>query len=114
LEEINFKFQNLHIADNMAENRTVSKKKINKPPVFSGIRNELKGFLTVVDLNFENDPDLFADDRAKIRYIISFLSGDPLIWAANLRKLVVHSLITWKNLKRSSKLIMAIQKWMLS
>ena len=67
----------------MAEQQV--RRKINKPPIFSGIRKDLKGFLTIVDLNFENDPDSFPDDRSKTRFIISYLAGDPLDWAANLR-----------------------------
>ena len=83
MEELNQRLENLHIeVNNMAEPQ---KRKINKPPPFSGIRKELKGFLTIVDLNFEDDPESFADDRAKVRFIMSYLAGDPLIWAANLR-----------------------------
>jgi len=62
------------------------KRKINKPPPFSGIRKELKGFLTIVDLNFEDNSEAFADDTAKVRFIVSYLRGDPLLWAANLKE----------------------------
>jgi len=85
--EINIRLENLHIRENMAEaNVAQRKKRVNKPPIFSGVRKELKGFLTIVDLNFEDEPEDFPDDRSKIRFIMSYLSGDSLDWASNLKK----------------------------
>ncbi|MBE6133033.1 MAG: hypothetical protein E7180_06615 [Erysipelotrichaceae bacterium] len=70
----------------MAEANIVQRKKrVNKPPIFSGVRKELKGFLTIVDLNFEDEPEDFPDDKSKIRFIMSYLAGDPLDWASNLK-----------------------------
>jgi len=61
------------------------KRKINKPPIFKGERKEVKGFLTIVNMNFEDTPEDFPEDRSKVRFKTSFLKGDPLNWASNLQ-----------------------------
>jgi len=83
VEELNIRLRNLHIED-MAERGREEKRKVSKPPIFNGERKELKGFLTIVNMNFEDTPDDFPDDRSKVRFITSFLRGDPLNWASNL------------------------------
>jgi len=76
VEELNIRLRNLYIED-MAEQRE-EKRKVSKPPIFNGERKELKGFLTIVNMNFEDTPDEFPDDRSKVRFITSFLRGDQL------------------------------------
>ncbi len=34
----------------------------------------------------ESNPQGFPDDQTKIKFIISFLIGDPLDWVSNLRR----------------------------
>jgi len=57
---------------------------INQPPIFTGKKKELDGFLTRVELVFRNRPTVYNNDRVRIDYVISYLSGKPLDWASNL------------------------------
>jgi len=83
VEELNIRLRNLHIED-MVECGREEKRKVSKPPIFNGERKELKGFLTIVNMNFEDTLDDFPDDRSKVRFITSFIRGDPLNWVSNL------------------------------
>ncbi|OUM62325.1 hypothetical protein PIROE2DRAFT_11426 [Piromyces sp. E2] len=57
VEELNHRLRNLHIEE-IAER-----------------------FLTIVNMNFEDTPDAFPNERSKTRFVTSFLKGDPLDWA---------------------------------
>ena len=110
MEELNIRLRNLHIED-MAKRGREEKRKVSKPPIFNGERKELKGFLTIVNMNFEDTLDDFPDDRSKVRFITSFLRGDPLNWASNLWDNEDPLIDNLNNFKGNLKLIMGIQKW---
>ena len=59
---------------------------INKPPPFTGVKQELEGFLTRAELAMESRPELFADDSSKIRFLMSYMLGKPLEWISCLRR----------------------------
>jgi len=51
---------------------------------FSGNRRFFKGFFAKVELVFMLYPDKFADDEAKVVYLIIQLYGSTMNWAASL------------------------------
>ena len=59
---------------------------INDPPVFSGNKRELDGFLTRVELAINAHPQRFTDDAMRVNFIISYLNGKALNWASCLRR----------------------------
>jgi len=59
---------------------------INDPPLFSGSTKDLDGFLTRVELAIEVNPHRFPDDRRKVMFVISYLTGKALNWASCLRR----------------------------
>jgi len=52
--------------------------RINNPPKFNDNRRDLEGFLTVVELTFEDEPERFIEDRKRIRFIMSFFEDKAL------------------------------------
>eukprot|EP00833_Pecoramyces_ruminatium_P005210 jgi/Orpsp1_1/1179242/evm.model.c7180000068586.1 len=61
-------------------------KTVNDPPTFSGNKREFDGFLTRAEIAMEANTQAFNNDRAKVRFIISYFVGNPLSWASNLRR----------------------------
>ena len=59
---------------------------INDPPLFSGSTKDLDGFLTRVELAIEVNPHRFPDDRRRVMFVISYLTGKALNWASCLRR----------------------------
>ena len=59
---------------------------INDPPLFSGSTKDLDGFLTRVELAIEVNPQRFPDDRRRVIFVISYLTGKALNWASCLRR----------------------------
>jgi len=59
---------------------------INDPPVFSGNKRELDGFLTRVELAINAHPQRFMNDAMRVNFVISYLSGKALNWASCLRR----------------------------
>ena len=59
---------------------------INQPPIFDGKRNDLESFLTRVELTMESKPENFNTEDSKVRFIMSYMYGKPLEWAACLRR----------------------------
>jgi len=59
---------------------------INKPPSFTGKKHDLEGFLTRAELAMESKPNQFGNDRAKVRFLMSYMLGKPLEWVACLRR----------------------------
>uniref|UniRef100_A0A671L3B2 DUF4939 domain-containing protein n=1 Tax=Sinocyclocheilus anshuiensis TaxID=1608454 RepID=A0A671L3B2_9TELE len=55
-----------------------------KPAAFSGEAAACSGFLLQCSLYFELQPHQFVNDRAKITFIMSLLSGGALQWAESL------------------------------
>ena len=52
---------------------------VKEPECFSGDTYSLNGFLTQCDLVFALQSSRFANDSVKVKYIISFLRGTPLL-----------------------------------
>ena len=96
MEELNFIFQNLNLNDNMEDRiqrqnqqaipPATQLKIINDPPLFSGSTKDLDGFLTRVELAIEVNPQRFPDDRRRVIFVISYLTGKALNWASCLRR----------------------------
>ena len=63
-----------------------NQKTVNDPPLFSGTKRDFDGFITRAEITMEANPQYFNNDRARVRFIISYLTGDPLSWASNLRR----------------------------
>ena len=59
---------------------------INKPPSFSGRKQNLEGFLTRAELAMESRPNQFQDGATKVRFLMSYMIGKPLEWASCLRR----------------------------
>ena len=59
---------------------------VNKPPSFTGRKQELEGFLTRAELAMESKPNQFQDDRTKVRFLMSYMLGKPLEWVSCLRR----------------------------
>jgi len=59
---------------------------INDPPVFSGNKRELNGFLTRVELVINAHPQRFINDAMRVNFVISYLNGKALNWASCLRR----------------------------
>lgn len=70
----------------MDNNNNNREGRINNPPKFYGNRKDLEGFLTRVELAFEDEPARFNDDGKKIRFIMSFFEDKALKWATMLRR----------------------------
>ena len=70
----------------MDNNNNNREGRINNPPKFYGNRKDLEGFLTRVELTFEDEPERFLDDRKRIRFIMSFFEDKTLRWAMILRR----------------------------
>ena len=59
---------------------------VNNPPTFSGKQQDLESFITRVELTFEAKPNQFATNESRIRFIMSYMYGKPLEWAACLKR----------------------------
>ena len=59
---------------------------INDPPTFSGNTRELDGFLTRIELAIEANPQRFVNEAARVKFIMSYLTGKALNWASCLRR----------------------------
>uniref|UniRef100_A0A3Q2EAZ1 CCHC-type domain-containing protein n=1 Tax=Cyprinodon variegatus TaxID=28743 RepID=A0A3Q2EAZ1_CYPVA len=55
--------------------------RLSLPERFFGLPSECKGFLFQCKLFFEDSPSSFPDDKKKIAFILSRLSGKALEWA---------------------------------
>ena len=91
MEELNLIFQNLNINDIMADHQIQQQqipplKIVNDPPVFSGNKRELDGFLTRVELAINAHPQRFISDAMRVNFVISYLNGKALNWASCLRR----------------------------
>ena len=86
MEELQRIFNNLNLEENMEQNQGSPLKVVNDPPIFSGRRKELDGFLTRVDLAIEANPNRFQNDDSRVRFLMSYLIGRPLEWASCLRR----------------------------
>lgn len=59
-----------------------------KPSAYSGEAVTCSGFLLQCSLYFELQPHQFVNDRAKIAFIMSLLSGRALQWVESLWNLL--------------------------
>ncbi len=59
---------------------------VNKPPSFTGKKQELEGFLTRAELAMESRPNQFTTDDVKVRFLMSYMLGKPLEWVSCLRR----------------------------
>jgi len=59
---------------------------VNNPPTFSGKHQDLESFITRVELAFESRPNQFMNDESRVRFIMSYMFGKPLEWAACLKR----------------------------
>ena len=59
---------------------------INDSPLFSGSTKDLDGFLTRVELAIEVNLHRFPDDRRRVMFVISYLTGKALNWASYLKR----------------------------
>ncbi len=57
---------------------------IARPATFTGEGEDCSGFILQVSLYFEMQSHQFTNDRARVAFIISLLSGRPLQWAQSL------------------------------
>ncbi|EGO00207.1 hypothetical protein SERLA73DRAFT_27661, partial [Serpula lacrymans var. lacrymans S7.3] len=48
---------------------------LQKPENFDGEKKKYKAFREALMLNFEDDEEYFADERRKIAYVLSFMTG---------------------------------------
>ncbi|EGN95567.1 hypothetical protein SERLA73DRAFT_38515, partial [Serpula lacrymans var. lacrymans S7.3] len=48
---------------------------LQKPENFDGDRKKYKAFREALMLNYEDDEEYFADDKRKIAYVLSFMTG---------------------------------------
>ncbi|KAK7913158.1 hypothetical protein WMY93_013369 [Mugilogobius chulae] len=55
--------------------------RLSSPERFSGESGDCRPFLSQCELHFEFQPASFPSDRAKVAYIISYLSGRARAWA---------------------------------
>ena len=61
--------------------RTLTFAQVREPDPFDGLDTQkLQPFLTQCFLNFQDRPDAFADDSAKVTYTLSYLKGTALDW----------------------------------
>ena len=92
MEELNLIFQNLNINDIMTDHQIQQQQQIsplkivNDPPVFSGNKRELDGFLTRVELSINAHLQRFINDAVRVNFVISYLNGKALNWASCLRR----------------------------
>ena len=86
MEELQRIFNNLILGENMEQNQGSPLKVVNDPPIFSGRRKELDGFLTRVDLAIEANPNRFQNDDSRVRFLMSYFIGRSLEWASCLRR----------------------------
>jgi len=80
LEELEEKLRLLSIREMNNHNNNI----LNPPPLFTGIKKELDGFLTRIELIFRNRPDVYNNDRIRLDYVIFYLFGKLLDWAFTL------------------------------
>jgi len=59
---------------------------VNKPPSFTGRKEEFEGFLTRVELAMESKSNQFKDEESKVRFLLSYMLGKPLEWVPCLRR----------------------------
>uniref|UniRef100_A0A3B3I1M0 ribonuclease H n=1 Tax=Oryzias latipes TaxID=8090 RepID=A0A3B3I1M0_ORYLA len=57
--------------------------RLSSPERFSGDSGDCRSFLTQCELHFEFQSHAFPSDRAKIAYIVSYLSGRAKAWATS-------------------------------
>lgn len=54
--------------------------RVNNPSRYSGEPTECKAFLTQCEVVFSLQPSTYAEDRAKVAFVISLLSGRASDW----------------------------------
>ena len=86
LDLLSIRLQQLSLNNTMDQNNNQNFGIINKPPSFSGIKQELEGFLTRAELAMESKPELFTNDSLKIKFLMSYMLGKPLEWISCLRR----------------------------
>ncbi|KAL2192206.1 hypothetical protein P885DRAFT_48225 [Corynascus similis CBS 632.67] len=62
------------------ERRDESKTKLEAPTKFSGDKDELPSFLTMIQVYLRYYPEKFKDEEAKIYFVASRLEGKALQW----------------------------------
>src|SRR3954447_6605954 len=63
-----------------SQNAPPAMSKVCEPDQFDGDSRKLCAFLMQLELNFNDRPTAFSDDRAKVNYALSFLKGNALDW----------------------------------
>lgn len=58
--------------------------RVNNPPCYSGEPTECRAFLTQCEVVFSLQHSTYAEDHAKVEFIISLLSGHACDWATAL------------------------------
>ena len=59
---------------------------VNQPPIFTGKYQELESFITRIEPTLEDKPERFPTIESRIRFIMSYMFGKPLEWAACLKR----------------------------
>lgn len=69
------------LAQAIAGNKEPGKSKVREPDVFDGTSpKKLRTFLVQCQLNFDDRPTVFATERSKVTFALSYLSGTALSW----------------------------------
>lgn len=58
--------------------------RVNNPPCYAGEPTECRAFLTQCEVVFSLQPQTYAEDRARIAYVISLLTGRAREWGTSV------------------------------
>ncbi len=75
--------QDLHSAQSaLQQPRNFPEPRINNPPCYSGQPTECRAFLTQCEVIFSLQPTTYAEDRSKVAFVFSLLTGRARDWGA--------------------------------
>ncbi len=80
--ELTGQLQSLHSAQSFPQPRYLPEPRINNPPCYSGQPTECRAFLTQCEVIFSLQPTTYAEDRSKVAFMLSLLTGRAHDWGA--------------------------------
>ncbi len=80
--ELTGQLQSLRSTLSSPQPRYLPEPRINNPPCYSGQPTECRAFLTQCEVIFSLQPTTYAEDRSRVAFVLSLLTGRARDWGA--------------------------------